>query len=78
MAQRIYRSVPSEWRTVHKKLQTQPRGQEIHKPLEADVNKNSVLLIRFRVPVVVNVTIMTLQDVMACILLGMYKLLGGT
>jgi len=71
-------SVPSEWRTIHKKLQTKPRGQEIHKPLEAGLNKNSILLIRYRVPVVVNVTIMTLRDVMACIPLGRYKLLGGT
>jgi hypothetical protein len=69
-------SVPSEWRTVHKKLQTQPRGQEIHKPLEAEVHKNCTLLIRFRVPLVVNITNMTLRGVMACILLERHKVLG--
>jgi hypothetical protein len=31
-------SVPSEWKTAHKKEQTQPREQEIHKPLEAEVH----------------------------------------
>jgi hypothetical protein len=32
-------SVPSEWKTVYKKEKTQPREQEIHKPLEAEVHK---------------------------------------
>jgi uncharacterized membrane protein len=40
--------------------------------------KNSILLILFRVYVVVNVTIMTLRNVITCIVLGRYRVFGGT
>jgi hypothetical protein len=39
---------------------------------------HSILLIGFMVIVVVNVMIMTIRDVMMCILLNRYKLFGET